>query len=70
MPACITVMRAGGAKRRKLALPVLAGGVRVVGDDEETSRAPEMQRLLRQPRCGCWGCPLSLVASATHIGES
>jgi hypothetical protein len=50
-PQLVTAMRAGGAKRRKLGLSMLAGGVRVVGDDEETARAPEMQRLLRQPRC-------------------
>ena len=39
---------AAAAKRRKLPPPV---GVVVVADDAETTRAPEMQRLLRAPRC-------------------
>lgn len=39
---------AAAAKRKKLPAPV---GVVVVADDAETVRAPEMQRLLRAPRC-------------------
>ena len=40
-------MHAGAKRRKVVPAPV---GVRVIGDDEEASRAPEMQRLLRQPR--------------------
>ena len=38
---------AAAAKRKKLPAPV---GVVVVADDAETTRAPEMQRMLRAPR--------------------
>ena len=51
---------AAAAKRKKLPAPL---GVVVVADDAETTRAPEMQRLLRAPR----RAPRCARASATAL---
>ena len=50
-----------GAQRPRVAAPL---GVTVVADDEETAHAPEMQRLLRQRRWGCWS---ALAYAAWHL---